>query len=112
MDRASGAIAAPARHGRELEQYFKIDYLPELPDDAIDTLVDKTAECRSALSAVYLSALGGAVARTDRSTMALEVPDAKWFYFCDALWSDPADADAEIAWAHAFMDSMRRMGAR
>ena len=39
--------------------------------------------------------------RTDRTTMALEVPDAKWFYFCEALWWDPAAAAAEIAWAHA-----------
>ena len=42
--------------------------------------------------------------------MALEVPDAKWFYFCEALWSDPADADTEIAWARAFMDTMRPWG--
>ena len=28
--------------------------------------------------------------------MALEVPDANWFYFCEALWTEPADAEAEI----------------
>ena len=90
-----------------VSEYFKIDYLPELPDDAIDALVDAAAKATSPLSAVYLSPLGGAVARTDRTTMALEVPHAKWFYFCEALWWDPAAADTEIAWAHAFMESMR-----
>ncbi len=93
-----------------ISEYFKIDYLPELPDPAIDALVDKAAQARSPFSAVYLGALGGAVARTDRTTMALEVPDAKWFYFCEALWSHPADADTEIAWARAFMDTMRPWG--
>ena len=77
-----------------ISEYFKIDYLPELPDDAIDALVDKAAEARSPFSAVFLGPLGGAVARTDRTTMALEVPDAKWFYFCEALWWDPAAADS------------------
>ena len=42
--------------------------------------------------------------------MALEVPDAKWFYFCEALWSDPADADTEITWARDFKDTMRPWG--
>ncbi len=90
-----------------ISEYFKIDYLPELPDDAIDALVSKAAEARSPFTGVYLAALGGAVARTDRTTMALEVPDAKWYYFCEALWWDPAAAAAEVAWAHAFKDTMR-----
>jgi FAD/FMN-containing dehydrogenase len=93
-----------------ISEYFKIDYLPELPDAAIDALIDKAAEAHSPFTAVYLCALGGAIARTDRSAMALEVPDAKWFYFCEALWFDPAHAEAEIAWAHAFMDTMRPWG--
>ena len=93
-----------------INEYFKIDYLPELPDAAIDALINKAAEAGSPHSAVYLSALGGALARTDRTTMALEVPDAKWFYFCEALWSDPADADNEITWARTLMDRMRPWG--
>ena len=74
-----------------ISEYFKIDYLPDLPDAAIDALVETAAHARSPLSAVYVCALGGALARTDRTTMALEVPDAKWFYFCEALWSDADD---------------------
>jgi FAD/FMN-containing dehydrogenase len=90
-----------------ISEYFKIDYLPELPDDAIDAFVDKAAQARSPFTALYLSPLGGAIARTDRSSMALEVPDAKWFYFCEALWWNPDVAEAETAWAHAFMEAMR-----
>jgi FAD/FMN-containing dehydrogenase len=90
-----------------ISEYFKIDYLPELPDPAIDALVAKAAEAHSPFTAVYLCPLGGAVGRTDRNTMALEIPDAKWFYFCEALWWDPAAAEPEIAWARAFMDTMR-----
>ena len=90
-----------------ISEYFKIDYLPELPDDAIETLVDEAAAACSPFTAIHISRLGGALARTDRAAMALELPDAKWFYMCEALWWDPAAADVEIAWAHAFMQAMR-----
>lgn len=93
-----------------ISEYFKIDYLPELSDDAIDALVAKAADARSPMTAVYLCRLGGALARTDRTAMALAVPDANWFYFCEALWSDPAAAQAETAWAHAFKETMRPWG--
>ena len=88
-------------------RYFKIDYLPELPDEAVEAFVAAAAGAGSPFTAFYVSPLGGAVARTDRRSMALEVPDAKWFYICQALWFDPSDADAEVAFAHAFMEAMR-----
>ncbi|MGS0683790.1 FAD-binding oxidoreductase [Nakamurella sp. GG22] len=90
-----------------ISEYFKIDYLPELPDEAIDALVSQAAKARSPFTAVVLSRLGGALSRTDRTQMALTVPDANWFYFCEALWWDPAAAEAETAWAHAFKETMQ-----
>ena len=93
-----------------ISEYFKIDYLPELSDETIDALVTKAADARSPMTAVYLCRLGGALARTDRTAMAMTVPDANWFYFCEALWWDPAAAQAETAWAHAFKETMRPWG--
>ena len=55
-----------------ISEYFKIDYLPELPDDAIDALVTKAADARSPFTGVFLARLGGALARTDRTAMALK----------------------------------------
>ena len=88
-------------------EYFKIDYLRELPDEAIDAGVAKAAETGSPFTQVIFSPLGGALDRTDRSAMALEIPECKWFYFCLAMWMDPAGADHEVSWARAFMDTMR-----
>jgi len=90
-----------------ISEYFKIDYLPDLPDEAIDTLIAQADGARSPFSAVYLCPLGGVVGRTDRSSMALEIPDANWFYFCEALWWDGRAAEPEIAWARGFMEAMR-----
>ena len=91
-----------------VSEYFKIDYMPELPDEAVDALVAGATGAYSPLTGVYLCRLGGALTRTDPTTMALPLPDAKWFYFCEALWFDPDQATAEIAWAHTFKETMRR----
>jgi hypothetical protein len=50
------------------------------------------------------------VGRADRGTMALEIPDAKWFYMCEAMWHDPAAADREIGWARSLMETLRPWG--
>jgi FAD/FMN-containing dehydrogenase len=90
-----------------ISEYAKIDYLRELPDEAIDAAVDKAAEIGSPFTQLILVPLGGAMARVDRESMALELPDASWLYFCLAMWIDPAHGDPEIAWARGFMEAMR-----
>ena len=90
-----------------ISEYFKIDYLPELPDEAIDAAVAKAADAGSPFTQVIFAPLGGALSRTDRSAMALEIPDVKWFYFCLAMWWDPAEAERETGWARSFMETMR-----
>ncbi len=90
-----------------IRDYAKSDYLPSLPDEAIDELVARAAESASPFSQVILCPLGGAVARMDQSTMALAIPDAKWMYFCEAVSWEPAEQEDEIAWARAFMAAMQ-----
>ncbi|MCW3064181.1 MAG: FAD-linked oxidase [Solirubrobacterales bacterium] len=86
--------------------YSKADYLHELTDEAIDAMVEATAEPRAPFSGLNVCPLGGAVARADRGTMSLEIPDAGWFYMCEAMWWDPADAEAEIAWARSLREAL------
>jgi FAD/FMN-containing dehydrogenase len=90
-----------------ISEYFKVDYLEELPDEAIDAAVEKAAEIGSPFTQLIFGPLGGALARTDRSAMALHMPDAKWLYFCLAMWWDRSAAEAETAWARSFMETMR-----
>jgi FAD/FMN-containing dehydrogenase len=90
-----------------ITEYPKIDYLEELPDEAIDAAVDRAAEAGSPFTQLIFAPLGGALARVDRSAMALNTPDARWLYFCLAMWRDPALAEAETAWARSFMETMR-----
>ena len=89
-----------------INEYAKIAYLPELPDEAADALVDNGNNANSPFTQVILCPLGGAVSRMDRSAMALAMPDTKWMYFCLAFWWDPTVTDTEIAWARTFMNAM------
>jgi hypothetical protein len=91
-----------------INEYAKIDYQPELPDEAIDAIVDVADEAPSPFTQVILCPLGGALSRTDRRAMALALPDANWMYFCLAKSWDPTQNDELRAWARAFMQTMRR----
>ena len=97
-------------HPWGISEYSKSDYLVDLPDEAIDALVAKVAEAGSPFTGLHLCPLGGAFARADRSTMALEVPNTRWFYMCEALWMDPTFAPHEIAWARDLMATLRPWG--
>ncbi len=97
-------------HPWGISEYSKSDYLVDLPDEAVDALVAKVAEAASPFTGLHLCPLGGAVARADRSTMALEVPNTRWFYMCEALWMDPRQAGHETAWARELMATLRPWG--
>jgi FAD/FMN-containing dehydrogenase len=94
-------------HPWGISEYPKTDYLRELPDDAIGAIVDKAAETTSPLTEIVLCPLGGACARTDRAAMALNTPNVPWFYFCLAMWWDPAERHQRVSWGRAFMETMR-----
>ena len=87
--------------------YSKSDYLQALPDDAIDEMVGRAAQAHSPFSAVILCPLGGQMSRVDRDSMALNIPDTSWMYFCEATSWDPAEQECEIAWARDFMAALR-----
>ncbi len=96
---------------RGIHEYFKIDFLQALSDEAIDTLVDKAGEAPSPhTQVIILEPLGGAYSRTDRESMALETPDAPWAYHNLNMWFDPAEDDANVAFAREFAAATKPYG--
>jgi FAD/FMN-containing dehydrogenase len=95
-------------HG--IHEYFKIDYLRDLPDEAIDVIVDHAEELPAPFGQLILAPMGGALGKTDPSTRALSIPDAPWAYFCLAMWMDPSEDDRNTAWARGFAEAMRPFG--
>jgi hypothetical protein len=54
--------------------------------------------------------MGGAVGHTDPKTRALNIPDARWAYFCLTMWMDPAEDEKNVAFTRGFADAMRPFG--
>jgi FAD/FMN-containing dehydrogenase len=99
-------------HPWGISVYAKVAYLRELPDEAIAAAVDMAGQASSPFTEVILIPLGGAVSRMDRTSMALGIPDARWFYFCLPMWWDPAGKDQHVAWGRAFMRALRPWSVR
>ena len=92
---------------RGVREYFKIDSLGELSDQAIDTLVAQAEQLPAPFGQLILAPMGGAMGRTDGDSMALSVKDAAWTYFCLAMWMDPLEDEGNIAWTRGFHEAMR-----
>jgi FAD/FMN-containing dehydrogenase len=90
-----------------INEYFKVDYLKELPDAAIDAAVAHAAGVGSPFTQVIFVPLGGAIDALDRDSMALNLPDARFMYFCLAMWMDPALTDHEVTWSRQLMEVLK-----
>jgi FAD/FMN-containing dehydrogenase len=95
-------------HG--IHEYFKVDYLRDLLDEAIDVIVDQAENLPAPFGQLILAPMGGQVGRSDPSTRALSIPDAPWAYFCLAMWMDPAEDARNTAWARGFAEAMQPFG--
>jgi FAD/FMN-containing dehydrogenase len=90
-----------------IREYFKIDWMRELSDEAIDVVLEHAEAMPAPFAQVIFAPMGAAVSRTDSSVMALNVPDAPWAYFCLTMWMDPAEDDRNVAWTRGFAEAMR-----
>jgi len=91
----------PGRH-----QYWKAGFLTELTDEAIETFVEHASSMQSPFTANIMLPLRGAVSRVDEDETVLGSRDVGWNYHLLAQWEDPADCDANIAWAREFDAAM------
>lgn len=91
-------------------EYFKVDWLASLPDEAIDTIVAQADQLPAPFGQLILAPMGGAASRSATKDMALSVPDAPWLYFCLSMWIDPTEDERNTAWARGFAAAMRPFG--
>jgi hypothetical protein len=90
-----------------IHEYFRIDYIEELSDDAIRTLVGAAGKTPSPMSQIILEPLGGAQARFDEDHTALRRPQTPFAYHCLSLWPGEMPDEPNVAWAKEFSDAMR-----
>jgi FAD/FMN-containing dehydrogenase len=93
-----------------IREYFKVDWLGSLPDEAIDAVVAEGDALPAPFGQLILAPMGGAVSKSATKDMALSTVDAPWLYFCLAMWMDPAQDERNRAWARGFAAAMRTFG--
>ena len=84
-------------HGKRT--YIKAGFAPALSGGLIDELARCGGEVDSELSQIEVLAMGGAIARVAPDATAFPHRDAAWLINVPAMWEDPRDGEAEIAWA-------------
>jgi FAD/FMN-containing dehydrogenase len=94
-------LLEPGNH-TGLQNYWKAEFLAELPDEAIDEIVRYTQSVPSRFTQTILMPLGGALSRVDNDAMAFGQRDAPFNLHILAMWEDAADSDRQIGWTRDF----------
>ena len=79
--------------------YWKGHFVRELPDELIDTLLERMAVLGRPPGGILIESLHGAPKDVDPQSAALGYRDAAFNISVMASWLDPADDDEYIAWA-------------
>lgn len=87
--------------------YYKTHVMPDLTDAAIDTLLAGLGDLPGPLTIIGIEPLGGAIARVAPDATAFPHRAARFDLGVWAGWTDPADDERCIGWAHALHDALR-----
>jgi FAD/FMN-containing dehydrogenase len=90
-----------------LHVYWRSDFLKGLPDEALDTLVDRFQAITSPLSALLIEQFGGAVARVPAEETAFAQRDAMFNLAIVSRWTDAATAATHTDWARQTSAAIR-----
>ena len=88
------------------QNYWKSNFMKELPDNAIDTIVDRFASVPSPHSVVLIENFGGAVARVSPEDTAFNHRDSQYNFSIFSVWDSPSDYKKNVSWTREFFDAM------
>ena len=86
--------------------HWTAEQAKDLPDEAIDAIVEHCKGKPHGPSQLFLVGWGGAMSRTHRGHSPLTGRDAKFVVHPLALWEDPAQDEQAIAWSRGFRELM------
>jgi FAD/FMN-containing dehydrogenase len=89
------------------KNYWSADFLAELPDDAVDTLVAHATQPVSPFSQMLLVPGGGAIARVSEDATAFGQRTAPFNMHFLSIWEDPAEAERNIDYTKAISSAMK-----
>lgn len=90
-----------------MHYYWKSEYVTNIPDDAIETLVAFAANMTSPYSRLAVFQLGGAIQRYDEQSMAVSHRAAEYVIAINTGWADSLDSEKQIAWTRDLWTAVR-----
>ncbi len=89
------------------QNYWKSDYLRDIDDTGIDTIVDFVSKKTSPMTGLDVIYLGGAFGRVGEEETAFSHRKSPYFFDIEARWSDHSENEKHIRWAREFWEAMR-----
>jgi hypothetical protein len=90
-----------------MHYYWKSEYVTEIADDAIETLIAFAANMTSPYSRLAVFQLGSATQRYDEQAMAVSHRDAEYVIAINTGWADPQDNEKQIQWTRDLWTAIR-----
>lgn len=87
--------------------YWKSNFLTELSDAAIGTMIDCFARCPTPMGQLLIEHFHGAVARVDMSETAFPHRREGYNFLVLGQWAQPEDTDACVAWTRETYERMQ-----
>ncbi len=87
--------------------YWTAEFLDELPDKAIDAMVEIATQPVSVFSQMLLIPGGGAISRVDEDATAFGQRTAPWNTHFLSMWEDPAETEKNIAYTREVAATMK-----
>jgi len=78
--------------------YWLSSFTRGLPDELVDTAVDRFLATPSPMNAILFEHFHGAVTRVGTTDTAVPHREQGWNLLLPSIWTDPADSDANVAW--------------
>jgi FAD/FMN-containing dehydrogenase len=90
-----------------MHYYWKSEYITEIADEAIQTLVAFAANMTSPYSRLAVFQLGGAIKQYDEQAMAVSHRNAKYIIAINTGWADAKDTEKQVQWTRDLWTAIR-----
>ncbi len=90
------------------QNYWRSEYLRDLGDAAIETMIAHCAKMTSLQTYVGVGYVKGAVSRVSSEETAYPHRDAPYFLNIVTMWTDPAESENHLRWSREFWSAMRQ----
>jgi len=96
-----------AGYPKGARNYWKSHFLPDLTDEAMQTMIECYERCPSPMSAILLEHFHGAAARVGVGETAFPLRSPGYNFLVLSQWTNPTDDEQCIAWARETYAAMQ-----